>query len=118
MTVAATAEAGDLIAITGRGPIPPEGGTYYHRRALLKELNCWWHAPPDETLSASYQWHTPRDGTYQCEPPVARSCVMGHISASHRWYVPRDGTYQCELPVACSCVMGHISASHRWHAPV
>ncbi|GBN47134.1 hypothetical protein AVEN_141789-1, partial [Araneus ventricosus] len=27
-----SAEAGVLVVITGHGPTPPEGGTYYHRR--------------------------------------------------------------------------------------
>ncbi|GBN09963.1 hypothetical protein AVEN_214874-1 [Araneus ventricosus] len=43
-------DAGDLVAITGHGPIPHEGGTYYHwRRYLL-------HTRPETRTRLLIRW--------------------------------------------------------------
>ncbi|GBN83005.1 hypothetical protein AVEN_124659-1 [Araneus ventricosus] len=87
MTAAAinssSTEAGVLMAITGHGPTPPEGDTYYHWRGVTR--------PPPEKREPAYL-SGEFSSTYMCSHQDTSDMSMRSLRISKRVFPSLEGT--------------------------
>ncbi|GBM29197.1 hypothetical protein AVEN_27808-1 [Araneus ventricosus] len=119
MTVAASTDAGVLVAITGHGPTPPEGGPYYHRREITRPpplLHLTGKRDP-ACLSGSFSStnsRCPRGRSFPEEksppPSPQHTSLLGRRMDLYRIFSCCLSTFLFPLPTNCS----HLLRQSFW----